>query len=84
MPKYLILQRQFINVTFRYKSNTEQVFISVGEQLCCLSLCHSDTKGYTYNLWKNCYFCKGREMSRVQERSSLKYENATWDRLSYL
>ena len=27
---------------------------------------------------------KGREMSRVQELSSLKYENSTWDCLSYL
>ena len=36
MSKYFILQRQFINITSQYKSNTEGFFISVGEQLCCL------------------------------------------------
>jgi len=36
MAKYFILLRQFINITSQYKSNTEGVFISVGEQLCCL------------------------------------------------
>lgn len=102
MAKYFIILKKFINITSQYKSNTEGVFISVGEQLCRLLVHYliviqratptTCGKIVILQVMGECHMTflgvlekglKGREMSRVQEPSSLKYENSTWDCLSY-